>query len=165
MGTFPPMLRTLSALLDKAGAQGRDPAALLEARLAPDMYPLSMQVHIACDQAVAAAAQLTGSDAPALEPRETTAGALAARIARAIDFLKDLPEAAYDGAAGRKIVVEVPGQDFVFDFTAEEFLRDWALPHFYFHVVTAYDILRHEGVPLGKRDYMGHAGRYIRPKA
>lgn len=169
MGTFPPMLAALSALLGKAAeharAKGIEPAKLVHAQLAPDMFPLVMQVQIACDHALAAASRLTGREAPKFAMTETTLGELGARIEKTVGFVNSVPEADYAAAAGRAIAIEIAGAGMFFDMTGEEFLRDWALPHFYFHVVTAYDILRHEGVQIGKRDYLSHVGKYIRPTA
>ena len=166
--TFVPMLRTLSGLLDQGGqyarAKGFDPAVLIDARLAPDMYPLVKQVQIACDQAHSAAAQLLGEEAPAFEYRERTLDELKVRIARTIEKLQAADAAAYRGAEDRAIQIPLPNGEAAFEMTGFQYVRDWALPHFYFHVVTAYDILRHNGVEIGKRDYLSHAGRYIRQR-
>jgi uncharacterized protein len=165
VGTFMPVLRTLSTLLDKgaqhAAAAGLDPAALLDARLAPDMYPLAMQVRLACDHAKNGTARLIGLEPPPFAEVEPTLSELQARIARTIEYLGGVPEAAFAGAAEREIRMPLQA-GLSLEMTGLQFLRDWALPHFYFHVVTAYDILRHHGVALGKRDFMAHIGYAIR---
>ncbi len=159
--TFVPMLRTLSALLDKgvayAEAKGMDPDALAEARLAPDMFPLSKQVQISCDFAKNAIARLTGKEPPRFEDNEKTIAELKARITKTLTYLASTNAAVFAGAEERQITFPLPG-DLILDMKGHEYLRDWALPHFYFHVVTAYDILRHVGVQIGKLDYLAHAG-------
>jgi uncharacterized protein len=166
--TFVPMLRSLSSILDKGAEHARaaksDPGALVEARLAPDMYTLAQQVQLACDQAAGAIAQLTGQEAPRFENNEKTLDDLKARIARTIDFVQGVQQSKFAGAENRDIRIPIPAMNGEFQMTGVQFLRDWALGHFYFHVVTAYDILRHKGVEIGKRDYMSQVGRYIRQK-
>jgi len=167
--TFVPMLQSLSNILDKGAEHSRasksDPAALVNARLAPDMYTLAQQVQIACDQANDATARLTGQGAPQFENNETTLEELKARIAKTIDYVKSVRPTAFEGAEDRKITIPIPENNMEFEMNGLQFLRDWALPHFYFHVVTAYDILRHNGVDIGKRDYMSHVGGYIRERS
>ncbi|HLY53964.1 MAG TPA: DUF1993 domain-containing protein [Stellaceae bacterium] len=168
-GTFVPMLKTLSQLLDKAAEQAAarqiDLAALPEARLAPDMYPLTKQVQIACDQAKDATARLTGQTPPRFPDEERTLDELKARIGRTIDYVESAPDSAFAGAGERAVLFPLI-EDLVFDASGFEYLRDWALPNFYFHIVTAYDILRRQGVEIGKRDYLGNAaGPHIHPKA
>ncbi len=167
--TFVPMLQSLSNILDKgvehASARKSDPAALVNARLAPDMYTLAQQVQIACDQAKDATARLTGQDAPQFENIEKTIEELKARIAKTIDYVQSVRAALFEGAEDRKIIIPIPEDNMEFEMNGLQFLRDWALPHFYFHVVTAYDILRHNGVDIGKRDYMSHVGGYIRQRS
>ena len=166
---FVPMLRSLSHVLDKgaehASATKSDPAALLNARLAPDMYPLTQQVHLACDQARDTMARLSGQDAPQSENNEETLEELKARIAKTINYIESVREAAFEGAEDRKITIPIPENNIDFEMNGLQFLRDWALPHFYFHVVTAYDILRNNGVDIGKRDYMSGVGKYIRQRS
>lgn len=168
VGTFAPMLRTLSTILDKAiehaAAKGLAPGALANARLAPDMFPLIQQVQVACDQAKAGAARLTGVEAPVFEDNEETLEALKVRIDRTLAFLDGLTVEAFENYEGRDVVMPVPG-GVEFHMTAAQALRDWALPNFYFHLVTAYDILRREGVELGKRDYLSRVAVYMRPSA
>jgi hypothetical protein len=159
--SFVPMLENLSGLLDKASAQlGPDAEAVVE-RLAPDMFPLSRQVQIACDMAKSGAARLTGAEPPKFEDTETTLAELKARIAKTIAYIRSTKPADYEGAEIRQIAF--PLRDGMgFSGTGLRFLKDWSLPHFYFHAVTAYDILRHKGVELGKPDYVVHAGDLIR---
>lgn len=159
--TFTPMLRALSALLDKAGGLGRPD--IVEARLAPDMYPLARQVQIACDQAKNAGARLAGQTPPAMPDEERSLDELKAHVAKTIAYLEGLPAAAFEGADARQIVIPGPG-DLEFHMNGLEMLRDWTLPNFYFHVVTAYDILRHEGLEIGKPDYVSHLARYLRQR-
>jgi len=167
-GTFVPMLRSLSRILDKAvqqaGDKNIDPTALPHARLAPDMYPLVKQVEIACDTAKDAIARLTGQKPPRFDDNEQTLDDLNGRIGKTIDYLQSANPADFEGAEQRPILFPLI-ENLVFDSNAIEYLRDWALPHFYFHVVTAYDILRHNGVEIGKRDYLNHTGIHIHPRS
>jgi uncharacterized protein len=165
--TFVPMLRSLSGVLDKgtehARANKSDPATLVNARLAPDMYTLAQQVQLACDQASDATARLSGQDGPNFENNEKTLEDLKGRIAKTIDYVQSVRAEAFEAAEDRKITIPIPENNIAFDMNRLQFLRDWALPNFYFHVVTAYDILRHNGVDIGKRDYLSHVAGYIRP--
>jgi hypothetical protein len=167
MNTFVPMLGTLSTLLDKGTehmrAKEKAPDSLLEARLAPDMFPLARQVQIACDLVKGAAARLAGQEPPVFEDKEQTVDELKARIRRTLDYVQSVPASAFQGAEQRQIVLPLV-DDLVLDMNGEQYVRDWALPNFYFHVVTAYDILRNQGVEIGKRDYLAHAGYAIHPK-
>lgn len=165
--TFVPMLRSLSAILDKAEAHrrelGLDPTALPNARLAPDMYPLTMQVVLACDHANEAVRQLAGVPPPTLAEQDVTLTDLEARIDATVAHVDNVPVSAFAGADAKAIEFPLSGAPGVFRMTGEQFLRDWALPHFYFHLVTAYDILRHSGLAIGKQDYLSHVGVYIHP--
>jgi hypothetical protein len=156
---FANTLGNLSAILEKAAgnatARKFDPAVLLSARLAPDMLPLTRQVQIACDMAKNSTARLAGREPPRFEDTETSIGELRARIARTIDYLQSVPASALEGAETREIVV--PAGSRKLKFQGLEFLQRWAIPHVFFHVVTAYAILRHNGVELGKNDYTGPA--------
>jgi hypothetical protein len=157
--TFTRILNSLSAILDKGAAHakssGGDAAALLQARLAPDMFPLVRQVQIATDHAKGAAARLSGREPPKYEDNEASFEELKARIAKALDFVKGVPTAEIDGSEEKPITLTVGGNPMT--FTGRVYLLHFALPNFYFHVTTAYDILRHNGVPLGKRDFIGSA--------
>ncbi len=165
--TFVPMLQSFSAILDKAAAHAEaqkiDPAVLVSARLAPDMFPLVRQVQIACDHAKRAMALLASQEPPKFEDNEQTFDDLKSRVARTIAYAQSIRESAFEGAAERAISFPLI-DNLVLEMTGEQYLRDWAFPHFYFHVVTGYDILRHNGVELGKRDYMSHIGYAIRQK-
>jgi hypothetical protein len=163
--TFAQMLRGLSAQLDKgealAKAKGFDPAVLINARLAPDMFPLAAQVRFTCYQATDSAAKLTGLVGPGMPEGEASFEDLKGHIAVALAFLDGLAPSAFDGAEDRVITLKLPG-GVVFEMTGAQFVRDWALAQFYFHAVTAYDILRHNGVELSKRDYVAHALGYLK---
>uniref|UniRef100_B0T8H0 DUF1993 domain-containing protein n=1 Tax=Caulobacter sp. (strain K31) TaxID=366602 RepID=B0T8H0_CAUSK len=164
--SFVQMLRGLSVQLDKGAAFARDkglePSTLIEARLAPDMFPLSDQVRFACHQAADAVARLTGQAPSELTDVEPSFEALKARIAATVAILEATPQTSFEGAEDRAIELRMPN-GIVFDMTGDQFLRDWALAQFYFHLVTAYAILRHTGVALGKPDYVSHAIAYVRP--
>ena len=126
------------------------------------MFPLSTQVQLACHHAKEATARLTGETPPKIEIKDLTFDALKDLLEKTAAHLKTVSAKAFEGGGGAKI--EMPLRDgLVFESNGIEFLRDWSIPHFYFHVVTAYDILRNQGVEIGKRDYMSHAGRYIHP--
>ncbi len=165
--TFAPLLRSLSDILDKGArhvsAKSLDSIVMVDARLAPDMYTLAQQVQLACDHAKDSTARLMGQEPPRFENNEQTLDELKARIAKTIDYVQKARAIGFEGAEGRDIKIPLPSNDMVFEMNGLQFLRDWALPHFYFHVVTAYDILRHNGVNIGKQDYMSHVGSYIRP--
>jgi hypothetical protein len=155
--TFLPALATLSALLDKglehATEKKFDPAVLVNARLAPDMLPLSRQVQIACDIAKNGSSRLAGQEPPRFEDNESTLEELRTRVARTIEHLKRIPASAIDGSEDRDI--KIPLRERTLQMQGLPFLRTWALPNFYFHVVATYAILRHNGVDIGKRDFLG----------
>jgi hypothetical protein len=163
--TFAPMLRSLSKILDKAAEYAKarkfDSAVLVNARLAPDMFRLAQQVQIACDHAKNATGRLMGQEPPRFEDNEQTLEELKARIAKTLDYLESAPPAAFAGAEDRDIKISLPN-GLIIEAKGLQYLRDWALPHFYFHVVTAYDILRHNGLEIGKRDYLSHSGSLVR---
>lgn len=163
--TFIPMLNNLSDLLDKASAQkGPQAEALVEARLAPDMFPLARQVQIASDMAKSGAARLTGVEPPKFEDDEKTLADLKARIAKTVAFVQSIPVSAFEGAERRE--VSFPMRDGMsLHADGLRFLKDWCLPNFYFHVVTAYDILRNNGVEIGKPDYLARSRDLIRQAA
>ena len=158
---FVHQLGCLSTLLEKglahATARKFDPSVLVNARLAPDMFPLSRQVQIACDGAKNGVARLAGLEPPRFEDNEKTIEELRARIARTIDYLKGVPSSALEGAEDRAIRVPA-GPDKFLDFKGLDFIQRWALPNVFFHITTAYAILRHNGVDIGKRDYLGPTG-------
>jgi hypothetical protein len=166
--TYVPMLRSLSHVLDQGAEHARakksDAADLVNARLAPDMYTLAQQVRMACDQAIDSTARLSGQDAPQFENNEQTLEELKARIAKTLEYVESVRADAFDGAEDRAITIPIPENNMEFEMNGLQYLRDWALPHFYFHLVTAYAILRHNGVDIGKRDYMSEVGKYIRQR-
>lgn len=158
--TVPPltrMLNALQAILTKAEAHCTarkiDPAAILTARLFPDMFPLTRQVQLTCDFCARAAARLSASDVPSFPDTETTFAELAARITRARDYVEGVAPAAFEGAAERPVTIKMRGQDVT--MPGLQYLTLYSLPQVYFHAATTYDILRHNGVELGKLDFMG----------
>jgi uncharacterized protein len=150
-------LANLDAILAKAAAwaDGRkiDPNALLLARLAPDMFTLVRQVQIACDMAKNGTARLAGAEAPKFEDTEASFDELRARIAKSVAFLDTLKPELFDAAAQRDISLPVAGN--TLQFKGEDYLQTWVLPNFYFHVTMSYALLRHNGLELGKRDFLG----------
>lgn len=157
--TFKRTLTSLTNILAKAEAHaeanGIDPDVLVNARLAPDMFPLKRQIQIASDSARRGAGQLAGVEVPAIADTEETFEALKARIATTITFLDGLKPEQFEGAETRTI--ELPLQSGTLKLDGVSFLMGFALANFSFHVVTAYNILRHNGVKLGKMDYLGGA--------
>ena len=151
-------LKTLSSLLDKAEAHARasgaDPEAYVTARLFEDMLPLSGQIQRASDTAKGAIARLAAAEAPAMADDETTFAQLRDRVARTLAYVESVPASAFAGAESREITVPA-GPSITLGFTGLDYLLEFVIPNFQFHVVTAYDILRHNGVPLGKRDFLG----------
>jgi hypothetical protein len=166
--TFVDMLTDLLGVFDKAvahiEAKKLDPESFLTARLAPDMFTLIQQVQVATFQAKASVAYLAGKEPPPFDGNEKTFEDLKAQIKKTIDYVKSVPESALAGGETRAIRWPLPG-DMAFEGTGLQLLKDWALPHFYFHVTTAYDILRHKGVEIGKLDYLAHIGPLMRQTA
>jgi hypothetical protein len=160
--SIPPMIRSLEALskiLSKAVAQAKDQhielSSLLDARLAPDMHPFTRQIQIASDGAKGTAARLAAVEPPSFPDTETTFPELQARIAKTIDFLKSIKREQVEGAEDRTVVMKFPQGEM--KFTGRDFLTNFGLPNFYFHVTTAYGLLRHKGIVIGKMDYLGGA--------
>jgi uncharacterized protein len=158
----PPMDRTLAALaaiLTKAEAhceaKGIKPEALLAFRLYPDMFPFIRQVQLACDFAARAAARLAGADPKSFPDTETSFAELQARIAAVREYMASFPPSAHEGAATRPVTIKMRGQDVT--MPGLEYLTVYSLPQMHFHATTAYNILRHNGVEIGKRDYMAAA--------
>jgi uncharacterized protein len=156
----PPMDRTLgalSAILAKAEAHCTDhgikPEALLGFRLFPDMFPMTRQVQLACDFAARAAARLAGAEPQGFPDTETTFAELQARIAATRAYMATFAAAAYDEAATRDVTIKMRGQDVT--LKGLNYLTMYSVPQFHFHCATTYNILRHNGVVIGKRDYMG----------
>ena len=158
--TVPMFLQSLDALanvLKKAEAYAEerkfDASVLLNARLAPDMFALKNQVQLASDHAKGATSRLAGRDIPRYEDNEQSFADLQARIAKTRDYVAGFSASDFDGAEDRAIVIK--GRVRELNFTGINYLRQFALPNFFFHLTTAYDILRHNGVPLSKIDYLG----------
>ena len=151
------MLSSLSAILDKAAAHAAarkiDPSVLLNTRLYPDMFPLVRQVQLASDFAKGAGARLAGMEPPKFPDTEAGIDELKARLGKTVDFLKGLKPAQIDGSEDRQITLSIGGEPHT--FRGADFLVKFALPNFYFHVTAAYAILRHCGVEIGKRDFVG----------
>jgi hypothetical protein len=159
------MLRNLSAILDKAEAyareKGLDPAGLTAARLAPDMAPLTGQVQMASDSAKGGAARLAAVEPPSMPDTETTFAELKERVAKTIAYLETIERDQINSGEGRPIEMKFPGATMT--FSARDFLFHFSLPNFLFHLTTAYDVLRSQGVPLGKMDFL--AGGVAPPAA
>lgn len=157
---FKQMLGGLSRVLAIAAAhaEGRkiDPNALLQARLFPDMFTLLRQVQVACDFAKSVSARLAGVEVPSFEDKEASFADLQARIDKTLAFIAGLPAAQFEGSATREIVTQA-GTPKEKRFTGQAYLLTYGLPHFFFHVTTAYAILRSNGVEVGKKDYLGGA--------
>ena len=150
-------LNNLSAILDKAeghaAASNIDPAVFIEGRLAPDMYPLPNQIQIATDMAKGCAARLAGLEIPRYEDNETTFGELRARIARTVEFLESMRPAQVDGSEDKAVTIKLRNREL--QMLGQPYVLSFVLPNFYFHLTTAYGILRHLGVELGKPDFIG----------
>ncbi len=150
-------LGNLSNLLDKGAAYAQakkfEPSVLVNSRLAPDMLPLSRQVQIACDMIKNGTARLAAQDAPRFEDNEQTIDELKARIAKTIAYIKSVPASAFAGSEDRDITI--PMRDTPLEMKGLPYLRNFVLPNFYFHVSMTYALLRHNGVEVGKRDFMG----------
>ena len=151
------MLTNLSNILKKgeefARAKNIDASVLVNDRLAPDMFPLSKQVQIACDQVKNGMARLAGVEPPKFDDHETTFAQLQERIAKTIAFADSITPAQIDGTEAKEITFSI--KEWKFEFVGQQYLLTWIIPNFYFHVTTAYNILRHNGVEIGKSDYLG----------
>jgi hypothetical protein len=154
---FERSLKALDAMLDKAAAYAEvrkfDSAIYVTIRLRPDMLPFARQVQIACDNAKNASARIAGVEAPRFEDNEATLGELKARIEKTLAFIAGIAPKAFDGAAEREIVFPVGPNKM--KMNGADYLLHYVTPNFYFHVTTAYDILRYSGVEVGKRDFLG----------
>lgn len=153
-------LTNLSGILDKTAqhcAERKiDPVVLLGSRLYPDMFTFTRQVQIACDQAKGGAARLGGVDLPKHEDNEASIDNLKARIAKTIAFVQSLVETRFEGSDTRSVTIQIRGEPVT--LAGLKYLNNNVMPNFYFHVATAYGILRHNGVPLGKGDFTGPTG-------
>mgnify|MGYP006289656303 CR=1 FL=1 len=151
------MLGNLETIVDKAiahaAARKIDDAAFVEARLFPDMFTFARQIRIATDMAKGAGARLAGIDIPKFDDNEKTLPELKARLRKAIDFLKTLTPSQIDGSENKTISFTAGGNSLT--FKGMDYLQSWVLPNFFFHVTTAYNLLRHGGVQIGKMDFLG----------
>jgi hypothetical protein len=154
---FTQILNSLSAIIDKAEAQAAEkkiePAALLQARLFPDMFAFVRQVQVAADFAKGACARLAGVEVPKYDDTEQTFAELKQRVTRTVAFIASLPQDGIEASAQRDITTG--SGDKAKQWKGQVYLMHYALPHFYFHATTAYDILRHNGVDIGKKDFIG----------
>jgi hypothetical protein len=155
---FTHMLSSLDKVLTKAEADAEarkiDPSVFVNGRLAPDMLPLVRQIQIMTDQAKGCASRLAGQDPPKWTDDESTFADLHARVAKTIAHLKTFKPAQFEGAETRNIELKFPNA--TFNFTGKDYLLSFTVPNFYFHYTTAYAILRHNGVPIGKGDFLGN---------
>jgi len=158
---FQTMLRNLSHFLKKAQTHAEakkfDPTVLLQSRLAPDMLPLTRQILIACDASKLCAARLSGMEAPKFDDTESSFAELEQRIDKTLQYLQSVPADKVDGTEEKEITFPV-GRDATRTMKGEAYLKHWALPNMFFHVTTTYAILRHNGVDLGKTDYLLGSG-------
>ena len=150
-------LTNMANWLDKAIPEGKDEAALVAARLAPDMRPLSAQFQMASDSAKNAIGRLAGVDAPAMPDTETSFAELKDRCRRTVAFIQSIDPSALDGAEDREVVIKFPN-GMGYSFTGRAYLTGFALPNFVFHATTAYALLRAQGVAVGKPDFLAHLG-------
>ena len=154
---FQQTLNSLLAILDRAEAHAKekceDPAELLNASLAPDMFNCIRQVQIATDHAKGCTARLAGVEIPKYEDTEKTFEELRARIRKTLDFIASVKPEQVVGAESKDIKLVFPWA--TYEFTGQRYATYWALPNYFFHLTTAYDIFRHKGVPLGKADFLG----------
>lgn len=156
-GVFRKGLAQLQHVMEKAVANAEtrkfETSVLVGSRLAPDMLPFVRQVQLASDFAKNSMARLQGVDPPKFEDNETTMDDLFARVKKTIEYIDTVPAAALDGSETRDIVLKL--RDRTIEFKGLAFLQNWALPNFFFHTVTAYNLLRHNGVDIGKKDFLG----------
>ena len=155
--SFIRLLTALSTIIDKAAAHCAarkiDPVALINFRFYPDMFAFKRQIQVACDQVTRGCARLTGSEVPSNPDVEETFEQLQARIKKTIDYAKSLPESKYEGAETRDIVVKTSSGER--HYKGLDYLRDAVTPNFFFHITTAYNMLRHNGIDIGKNDFLG----------
>lgn len=151
------ILGSMSTILDKAAQHCTErkiePSAILSFRLSPDMFPFTRQIQIMTDQAKGCMARLAGVEVPAYSDTEASFEELKARIAKTVAFVKSFQPGQIEGSETREVVLKVGGNDM--KFTGSQYLVNFVLPNFYFHATTAYDILRHCGLQIGKRDFLG----------
>ncbi len=154
---FVRMLGNLLQWLDKAEAHAQakkfEPAVYLGARLAPDMLPLTKQIQIACDGAKFGVSRLSGVDAPKFDDTEASIAELRERVRATVAFIESVPALSIDGTENKDVTI--PRRDGTLTLKGEAYLKNFVLPNFFFHITTAYALLRHNGVELGKMDYLG----------
>jgi uncharacterized protein len=150
-------LADMAQWLDKALAEGKDEAVLMEARLAPDMRPFAAQIQMASDSAKGAVARLTGIEAPSMPDTEANFAELKERCLRTVAFIESVAPASFEGAEDRTVMLKFPNGT-GFQFKGRDFLTGFVLPNFLFHVTTTYALLRANGVALGKADFLRHLG-------
>lgn len=161
VGVYVRILRSLSVILEKAeqwtADRKIDPNAILQSRLAPDMFTFTRQIQIATDNAKGAAARLTGRTPPSYEDNEASFADLKARVAKTIAFLESVPAAEFNGAEDRPITLKLgpPGKQIEMNFTGLDYLLGFATPNVYFHYSMVYALLRHNGLDIGKKDFIG----------
>jgi hypothetical protein len=159
VAVFKRMLPALAAILDKADAHAAsrkiDPGAILGARLFPDMYSLTRQVQLTCDFAKNCCARLSGVEAPKHENKEASFAELKARISATLAFVESMKTKDIDGTEEKEVTLKIGGKDT--PMKGRDYLLHFVMPNFYFHATTVYDLLRHNGVELGKRDFLGPA--------
>jgi uncharacterized protein len=161
VGVYTRILTSLSIILDKADKwvteRKIDPAAILQSRLAPDMFTFTRQVQIATDMAKGTAARLAGQDPPRFEDSETSFAELRARVGKTVAFLQELQPAAFEGSEDRAITLKLgpPGNQREMNFVGLDYLLGFGTPNVYFHYTMVYALLRHNGLDLGKPDYVG----------
>ena len=153
---FQRFLKNLDTFLERAEKYAEqkkfDSVVLVRARLAPDMFDLARQVQIAADMAKGCAARLTGAEPPKFDDNEATIAELRARIKKTLDYIGSVDKKGFEGSETRDIVLAM--RDRTLEFKGKEYLNGWVLPNFYFHVTTTYAILRHNGLELGKMDFL-----------
>lgn len=147
------LLHVMEKGVANAKTRNFDTSVLVAARLAPDMLPFAKQIQLTSDFAKNSMARLAGVDPPKFEDNESTMDELLARVKKTIDYIDSLPPASVEGSETRDI--KIPLRDRTMEFKGLAFLQHWALPNFFFHHVTAYNLLRHNGVDIGKRDFLG----------
>jgi uncharacterized protein len=149
-------LNNLASILANAEKQGKtkgyDPSVLLSARLAPDMFPLTKQIQIATDHAKGCVARLAGHQIEAIEDTETTFAELQARIKKVLGIVEGYKPGEFEGSETREISIKIPNREL--KFSGLDYVNQWAMPNFYFHITMAYAILRHNGIELGKKDFL-----------
>jgi hypothetical protein len=161
VGVYTKLLGNLNLMLEKAEAwvteKKIDPSAILQSRLAPDMFHFTRQIQIATDMAKGTAGRLAGQEPPRFEDNETTFAELKARVAKTLAYLASLQPAAFEGSETRKITLKLgpPGKQQEFNFEGLDYLHGFGTPNVYFHYSMVYALLRHNGLEIGKRDYVG----------